>query len=73
MTWNYRIIDHGEHLALHEVYYRDGKPSSYTAGPVAFICGKDEGPQDIIRSLAKALNDATNKPVLHLADFAGEE
>lgn len=21
MTWNYRIIDHGDHLALHEVHY----------------------------------------------------
>jgi hypothetical protein len=37
MTWNYRIIrtddDGGTDLALHEVYYNDGKPASWTCEP----------------------------------------
>lgn len=44
MTWNYRIIrteDDGEtDLALHEVYYEDGKPTSWTCEPAA-VAGSD--------------------------------
>jgi len=70
MTWNYRILNHGTHYALHEVYYRDGKPASYTAEPVAFVCDPEDGAEGVIASLTMAL-EAGKRPVLTPADFEG--
>lgn len=65
MTWNYRIIDHGTHLALHEVFYDEaGAPFSWTAEPVRFVCDPEEGSKGIILSLEMALDDARQRPVL---------
>jgi len=68
-SWNYRIIDHGDWLGLHEVYYRDGKPHSYTAEPASFACGPEEGRDGIARSLEKALRDARERDILPVSAF----
>ncbi|WP_037516970.1 hypothetical protein [Sphingomonas sp. LH128] len=69
MKWNYRIIDHGDHLALHEVYYDDaGQPSAFTTGPVTFVCDPEDGARGLIWSLEKALVGATARPVLKSVD-----
>lgn len=61
MTWNYRIIRHRDHVALHEVFYdKDGIAKSWTERAVSFV-GNDEA--DLIRSLEMALKDAKNRPV----------
>lgn len=67
-TWNYRIIQFAEHLALHEVHYRDGVPFAYTEEPCTFVSDLDEY-DDIAGGLRMALRDATEKPVLMESDF----
>ncbi len=68
--WNYRIIRFEKHYALHEVFYdTDGNPSAHTKDPINFSCEHDEGTDGITQSLAMALSDATNKPVLPIDDF----
>lgn len=58
MTWNYHIIDHGDHLAFHEVHYdAAGGPVSYTDSPATFV------------ALKMALADALNRLVLSVADI----
>ena len=73
MTWNYRILRHreGEHtwLALHEVFYDDGKPTSCTAEPIGFVADDDEGPVGIIGSLEYALADARRYALLEADSF----
>jgi YD repeat-containing protein len=65
MTWNYRLIRHAEHIALHEVYYDgEGKVISWTANAVSFVADLDEGAQTVIGSLEMALADARKYPVL---------
>lgn len=70
MTWNYRIIDFGHHVALHEVYYdAAGKPRSYAEQPASFVA--DPGcAGEIASALAMALKDATERPLLAAANFA---
>lgn len=68
MSWNYRVIDHGDWFGLHEVYYNDGKPVSRTANPVTFLCDAEDGPEGIKSSLELALR-AFEKPVLTVKDF----
>lgn len=68
--WNYRIIDHGEHLALHEVYYDGaGRPVSYTEDAVSFVTDPELGVEDLAGGLKLALL-GTKKPVLKVGDFA---
>lgn len=65
MSWNYRIIDTGADLALHEVYYDDaGQPDGRTAGPATFTAGPEQGVAGIIASLERALEAARTLPVL---------
>ena len=75
MTWNYRILRHrkGGHtwFALHEVFYDDGRPTSYTAEPVGFVADEDEGPAGIVGSLEDALDDAWRREVLEADRFGG--
>ena len=71
MSWNYRIIDHGDHLALHEVHDdADGKPNAYTARPVTFVSGPGEG-SEISSALALAADGAL-KPAIPVAVFDRE-
>jgi hypothetical protein len=70
MTWNYRIIKHKEHFALHEVYYdEECHPYSYTNKAIEFICDIDEGYKGIVGSLKMALRDARRHPVLDIEVF----
>lgn len=70
--WNYRIIDFGTHLALHEVHYADGgAPRAYTAEPASFVADPGEA-SDIAGALAMALADAKDRPVLPVGIFPGE-
>lgn len=70
MTWNFRIIDHGDWLGLHEVLYDEaGVPRSYTAEPVTFVCDKVEGARGIAGSLEMALAGARDRAVLPVGVF----
>lgn len=63
--WNYRVIDHGNHKALHEVYYDDdGNPTGWTESPATFVCDPDEDAIEIAKALSMALINALTKPVL---------
>lgn len=67
MTWNYRIVRYRDEggYGLHEVYYDDdGQPWAMTEKPCGFACHVEEGPVGVQESLATALEDATQRPVL---------
>ena len=65
MSWNYRLIQHATHIALHEVYYDDeGRVTGWTANAASFVADMDEGANAIIGSLEMALSDALRHPVL---------
>lgn len=67
MTWNYRLIDFGTHVALHEVYYNaDGEPTSWTENPASFVG------DDVVEALRMALWDVENRPVLITPDTPRE-
>lgn len=67
MSWNYRILDHGTHCALHEVFYTDEEPTGWTVEPVDFVCDTEEGPDGITKSLEMAIGDAVKWPVLKVS------
>lgn len=60
-TWNYRLIRFPNHIALHEVFYEDGRPMSRTIDPATFAA---EDAADVIAGLERALSDAKTRPVL---------
>lgn len=65
--WNYRIVNHGEYFALHEVFYDSAdKPTGWT-GPISFVCDNDEGAEGITSSLQMAVADALKRPVLDIS------
>lgn len=67
MTWNYRILDHGDHFALHEVFYSPrGKPNGWTENAISFTAHPEEGAEGVIGSLEMALADARKHPVLRV-------
>jgi hypothetical protein len=65
MSWNYRLVKNEKLLQIHEVYYRNEKPHSITADPVA-LCG------ETMEELAKVIDlmkEALSKPILDYEDF----
>lgn len=69
MSWNYRIIrtedkGGGIDLSIHEVYYNDGAPTSYTSAP-ATVSGEDVG--GLTLNLAWMLK-ALTMPTLEVRD-----
>jgi hypothetical protein len=69
--WNYRVIEReldGETWrGIHEVYYRDGEPKSYTAEAVDvswLVADEVDGATVLDR-----MREALGKPVLTSADF----
>lgn len=69
-TWDYRIVDHGQHLSLHEVTYRaNGTVSNWSKRPVRFVADSRNGPDEIVAMLQNALESARRRPVLRLADL----
>lgn len=70
MKWNYRVMDFGDHFALHEVFYSEGGGISWTESPIYFACGEDEGVDGIIGSLEMALADAKHRSPIKIRDGA---
>ena len=67
MDWTYRIIDHGQHFALHEVFVDDdGRPVDWVPRSIDFACDRDVGREGLIAALEKALAEARRSPVLAL-------
>lgn len=65
MSWTYRIVDHGEHFALHTVEVDDsGAARDWVRRSIDFAVDRDCGPQGVIRSLEEALTEARKHPVL---------
>ncbi|MEO0032221.1 MAG: hypothetical protein RIS94_1979 [Pseudomonadota bacterium] len=65
MDWTYRIVDHGEHFALHEVCVDDaGAPRDWVKRSIDFACDRDVGPEGIIASLQEALEAARAAPLM---------
>jgi hypothetical protein len=62
MSWNYRLVDHGSYLAVHECFYtKAGEVDAWTKLPVTFI---GDTLEEITVSLERALHDARAYPVL---------
>jgi hypothetical protein len=73
MTWNYRVIkettDFEDTYAIHEVYYRDGKPELWSRFPAGAIGG------DTLDDLSACLGrmaQALEKPVLEEDGLSGK-
>lgn len=66
-TWDYRIIDHGTHLGLHEVAYRrDGTIQHWSRRPLRITVRPEEGREGIVELLAAAMESAARRPILKL-------
>jgi hypothetical protein len=59
MSWNYRVVDHGTHLALHEAYYDE---TGITAEPTWFV---GDALEDLTINLERALSVARTRRVLN--------
>lgn len=69
MDWTYRIVDHGEHFALHEVCVDEsGKPEGWVTRAIDFAVDRDCGPDGLIASLEEALAAAKSAPLLVLRE-----
>lgn len=69
MTWNYRVIDHGDHVSIHEVFYDDaGRPTCRTEDPSDVF--SEEGVEGLRKELG-LMAKALELPVLTEADFQG--
>lgn len=64
--WNYRIIQQDykgtNYMRIHEVYYVEGKPSSWTEDP---ICAFGEDLEDVIKNYRK-MSEAFEMPILEI-------
>ena len=71
--WNYRVIEfHNKEKgykwrALHEVYYKNGKPCGHTEDPATLEWDADE--EIDIDWILKSIKSAFEKPVLLESDF----
>lgn len=69
MDWTYRIVDHGQHFALHEVRLdSNGKVADWVRRAIDFACDRDRGPEGIVASLEQALREARSAPLLKVKD-----
>lgn len=67
--WNYRVINHGSWVGIHEVYYeKNGKLSSYTTDAVGVACSAEEGAKGLGETLAM-MRRALDEPALRPEDF----
>lgn len=74
--WNYRILAHAPseiqvkqgdtepYLQMHEVYYKEGKPNSYTEEPITIGSETRKG----IKWSLKQMKRALKKPILWHGD-----
>lgn len=76
-TWNYRVIefmtdDGHPWQAIHEVFYRDGKPDAYSKTPAFVVSYEGDGESGMADCLDR-MREALDKPVLRAADFWAPE
>lgn len=65
MPWTYRIVDHGQHFALHSVEIDEtGNPRGWIRRSIDFAVDRDAGPDGLVRSLEQALAEARRSPIL---------
>ena len=71
MSWNYRVIefvDPEPWQAIHEVYYDQDKPTSYSEAP-AVVMSSDAGS---LSWVLERMKEALSKPALAETDFEGD-
>jgi len=74
LSWTYRIVDHGQHFALHSVKLDEqGRPREWVRRAIDFACDLDCGPQGIVQSLEEALSEARGHPVMREVQGTLEE
>ena len=66
MTWNYRVIDHGEHFSVREVYYDGERITHWTAKPREL---SGETIDDIEADLRLILAELRKRPPIPEADL----
>lgn len=72
MSWNYRVLDHGTHLAVHQVYcHDDGSVMDWEPEAATFSTDPQLGVADIVLSLERALSDTRRRGVLRVVDLPG--
>lgn len=75
-TWNYRVMSfkHGEDAwqAIHEVHYRDGRPTAYSSS-AAVVMWDTDGGSDAGLWVLDRMKEALSKPVLTESDFPNVE
>ena len=69
MKWNYRLVEvetpEGTYVGLFEVYYDDDDiPTMRTTDPTYFVDDGEDAKEDIIKSLKRAVENASKYPVL---------
>lgn len=70
MSWNNRVLDHGTHFALHEVFYHDDDSvRCWTVEPVGFVSPPEEGVAGLALQLERALRDARGREVRRVVDL----
>ncbi len=70
MTWNYRIKQNDQGgLELVEAYYDEKGNLNGWTGMTTFGCDKEEGKKGIVKSLKRALRDASEYPVFTVKDL----
>ena len=64
MSWNFRVLvkEHNNELYfdVHEVYYKNGIPDSYTKNPITIGSEDIEG----LKWMINKINEGLNKPFL---------
>lgn len=67
MSWNYRLVDYGSHMAVHEVYYdKEGKITGLTETPRTLT---GDSVDDIEEDLKLILEQLRRHPPLSSADL----
>lgn len=66
MSWTYRVLDHGDILAIHEVYLdEEGAPKAWTTEPAGVVAESREGFLWVLRAMEKALS----QPALSVSEM----
>lgn len=73
MTWNYRVMRYqdeiiGDSFGIHEVYYDDGTPSTFTEKAVGVVADTTDELREVLAMMASAIE----KPALEYSDFPKE-
>lgn len=67
MSWNYRLIDYGGHVAVHEVYYdKKGKLKAYSTNPISLT---GDSVNDVLDDIGLVVADLRRLPPIKEADL----